>query len=1245
MKTAIVGVIVACALGCSLPLYGGDRPRDAAEALYQLGDVDQAQALANRQLKQGKSAFEAHEVLCWVADLRGDTEGAFRHGLTSALDPESDALRYHLTRLAALHSGPDEWKELVVKLEELASRTSDAGGASLALHMALEYAWRLGDFESHKRLLGKLGHISAWQVVAGFENDRKKGFDAVYGPEEGTPDLSARYVGQKHEIGWREVSGLDEGGRVPLGDLQSPDEWSVAYLATWVRSSRRADVVLEVTSSDPVKVWSNGIAVLQAREVEGHLAGHLAARIRLFEGWNIILVKSCQESGSWFLGARLVEPAGRPVEGLRYSAQSQPHVVPAGAGSGWTFEHSVLARYSKVRGTSRRDFIKGYMSYKEGFVKEASKRLEEFLSRYPESAPALLMASFVAWSQDEDERMLGHFDAAISRFPRLAEFPFHRASYFRSKKRHDRALEDIDRALGAAPDYAAARLLQARLYENKGWQEEACNVYRLLHGFERKWAELVRELAGCELDGDRLVEAVRWYEEILSWWPTNTSALGALGQLYEVGNRNADARQVYLKWAQMYPYKSAALLRLAGLHRAERDWVKAEEYLEQVTRLSPDLALPHKKAGEMAMERDLLAEARRYWKRALQLNPEDYGLWERMERLEPADAALLTRFVPTDEAVESAIRTASSSEVPQEASYVYLLDHEVTQLHMDGSVRRIVTQVIGIKDEIGRDMFSSYGLPRGGYVRMKKAYVLGPDGQRKEVSSLREHTIRFQDLTPGSVVVLQYRHDTHGETFLNNHWHKEWNFQSSTGYTGFAQWVVVVPDERPLRRHVRGDISEKVGAVEGQTVYEWTAEKLPPLKVQPVSPPIRDLAARVSVSTIPDWDFFARWEWAMVKEAIRLTAELTVTAQDLTKNARSAEEKVNAIYDYVANKIRYVQDYESVIAKMRPHAASTTFERKYGDCKDVSVLMVTLLKAVGVEARYAGISTRRRGKMERSVPAQQFDHAIVYIPAQEGIQAARFCDATAEHLDMGNLPKLIQGQTAMIVSDGGHEFIPVSFSPPDHELVDISVAVYPAGLEEDARVEVTMTLRGEMAAQFRKTHTNPERFRQGMEGLLCGLLYPGGRLTQLNLAHADTIGQPVVLSATILAPNVLTRQGDGLAMTVLYPFNLAGAYAKWKERRFPLDYGAPTLNRVSMDIHLPEGLEPILVPKDSSVVSPCVDFRLESHRQSPSLLNVQYTLKRTCTQVAPEQYQAHRKSLLEVSRILAEKIRLKESEK
>jgi hypothetical protein len=61
-----------------------------------------------------------------------------------------------------------------------------------------------------------------------------------------------------------------------------------------------------------------------------------------------------------------------------------------------------------------------------------------------------------------------------------------------------------------------------------------------------------------------------------------------------------------------------------------------------------------------------------------------------------------------------------------------------------------------------------------------------------------------------------------------------------------------------------------------------------------------------------------------------------------------------------------------------PHAPSVVVERRFGDCKDKSLLLVTILRYLGVTAHPALVHTRLRHTIDSRLPSPiQFDHVIV----------------------------------------------------------------------------------------------------------------------------------------------------------------------------------------------------------------------------------------------------------------------------
>ncbi len=126
-----------------------------------------------------------------------------------------------------------------------------------------------------------------------------------------------------------------------------------------------------------------------------------------------------------------------------------------------------------------------------------------------------------------------------------------------------------------------------------------------------------------------------------------------------------------------------------------------------------------------------------------------------------------------------------------------------------------------------------------------------------------------------------------------------------------------------------------------------------------------------------DWSAVARWAaplYAVPKDvAPALRAEIgRIAAEQPTPAGR-----LLAALRFVQGEIRYL----GIAIGTGSHAPSSpvrTLERRFGDCKDKTLLLLALLDGLGIEARAALVDTRiRRGLRDRFASPGQFDHVLV----------------------------------------------------------------------------------------------------------------------------------------------------------------------------------------------------------------------------------------------------------------------------
>lgn len=138
-----------------------------------------------------------------------------------------------------------------------------------------------------------------------------------------------------------------------------------------------------------------------------------------------------------------------------------------------------------------------------------------------------------------------------------------------------------------------------------------------------------------------------------------------------------------------------------------------------------------------------------------------------------------------------------------------------------------------------------------------------------------------------------------------------------------------------------------------------------------------DPGSRIEISEFRDWAEVEAWanQVFQVRGALAPGLEQLVSGWNQAGWPRSRQ--VAEILRWVQGEVRYF-GIEIGVNSHQPAHPNTTFERRYGDCKDKSLLLATLLKAVGVEAEVGLVSVARNRGVSKLLPAPiAFDHAIV----------------------------------------------------------------------------------------------------------------------------------------------------------------------------------------------------------------------------------------------------------------------------
>ena len=137
-----------------------------------------------------------------------------------------------------------------------------------------------------------------WHVIAPFDNEGGKGFDAVYPPEKRV-DLTAECEGVGgHRLRWKRMDAFKDGA---VNDLKifEKNEDVCAYLCREIVAPTALNVPVELGSDDTLTVWLNGEKLLAKKVARPCKLGDEHLTLPLKAGTNHLLLKVCQGNQGW----------------------------------------------------------------------------------------------------------------------------------------------------------------------------------------------------------------------------------------------------------------------------------------------------------------------------------------------------------------------------------------------------------------------------------------------------------------------------------------------------------------------------------------------------------------------------------------------------------------------------------------------------------------------------------------------------------------------------------------------------------------------------------------------------------------------------------------------------------------------------------------------------------------------------------------------------------------------------------
>ena len=518
----------------------------------------------------------------------------------------------------------------------------------------------------------------------------------------------------------------------------------------------------------------------------------------------------------------------------------------------------------------------------------------------------------------------------------------------------------------------------------------------------------------------------------------------------------------------------------------------------------------------------------------------------------PAKAAIS----PFDVSAAELARSAPAAASFPDASAMTLRDESVTTLNADGTSTDVTHETFKIFNQRAHDK-AEITIPfDAGTEKITNVHArtIKPDGTVLTAGGGDIHTsapysefamyddakvtgISMPGVEDGVIIDYVYTRTT-TKAFLPNQYSETWSFRDGVDPVKYSKMTLNAPASMPIRtlpQNTAGMTATVTPSADGKRkIYVWKMTGLSPIVPEPMMPPTYTFMPSVEISTIPSWQVIARWYQGLAAGQMAVSPEIKDEVQTLTAGKTSDTEKARAIYYWVEGQTRYVA-LELGLSAFQPHPAADVCRNRYGDCKDMATLLLTMLHQAGIKSAWPvllGANSQIPVQNYLAAPTF-FNHAIV----RADIDGKPYWfDSTAAMCPFGQIPGGDRGVHAFVIRDGvgAFETIPVGTPGDNCETTTTKVDLHADG-SADCSTKVDLSGDNGLGARLSFRGLQTAQLRPGFQNMVSGFS-PNASLLDYSLSPLADRDQPVVLGLSYHAPLWATRTGhlliiDGKDMT------------------------------------------------------------------------------------------------------------------
>lgn len=487
----------------------------------------------------------------------------------------------------------------------------------------------------------------------------------------------------------------------------------------------------------------------------------------------------------------------------------------------------------------------------------------------------------------------------------------------------------------------------------------------------------------------------------------------------------------------------------------------------------------------------------------------------------------------------------------------------------------------------------------------------------------QDYRLKYLDLSYGNYpYTIEYKYE---KTYSEIIFYPDWSVQRFRTAVEFSQYTLKTPSDIEVQYKLHNlDITPSKKTVQDKTTQVFQVKNLTAVVPEYHMPESKKrLALGLFAPSkfeiegyegdMTSWESIGRFFYELNRGRDQLSQAMVAEVKTLTREAKTDKEKIDILYRYIQENMRYVS-IQLGIGGWQAFNAQYVEQNKFGDCKALSNFMKAMLRVVNIDAYlavvYAGRTVPYDVSPDFALP--MFNHMILHVPSSD-----YWLECTSSDSPPNYLGTFTTDRNVLLLTEEGGKLVrtPKYTAETNFEHHHTYIQVDEKG---QAQVQDSIEFGGldyDYYQSFMVSHKGKaEQQKQYLEDSDL----PQSELTNLNieLQKDKAIGR---LQSDINVPRYASRSGKRLFV----PVNLNNLYTVIPDannaRINPVLLRNSYIERDTILIQLPTTARIESLPKAVNLTSDYGSYQLELEANGTEVRCIRY-LKVLGQEIPAEQY-------------------------